>query len=69
MAVIECSGAKRIRLHTDGHPTRIEFAKDAPLTHAEFPLKHWCGERKYVRISVVDENERIAWTNPIFLVD
>ena len=67
MAVIECSGAKRIRLHTDGHPTRIQFAKDAPLTRAEFPLKDWCGERKYVRISVVDENERIAWTNPIFL--
>ena len=67
MAVIECSPTKRIRLHSDGHPTRIVFAKDGLLTRAEFPLKNWCGKRKYVRISVVDENERIAWTNPIFL--
>lgn len=69
MAVIECSEAKRIRLHSDGHPTEIVFAgKNGPLTRAEFPLKNWCGERRYVRISVVDENEKIAWANPIFLI-
>jgi len=67
-AVIECSPAAKIRLHCDGHPTRIVRSADGDLTRAEFKLSgHWCGDYPYVRITVIDKNGKYAWTNPIFL--
>ena len=69
-AVIECSPASKIRLHADAHPTRIVRAEDGLITRAEFDiLDRWVGEYPYVRMSVVDENGKMAWTNPIFLKD
>ncbi len=65
MAVIECSNAAMICLHSDGHPGRIVRGD---LTRAEFKLSnHWCGDYRYVRISITDKEGRKAWTNPIFL--
>jgi len=65
--VVECSPCAKIRLHSDGHPTRITRDAEGNLTRAEFPLKHWCGPYKYVRVTVIDKDGKYAWTNPIFL--
>jgi len=65
--VIECSPAAKIRLHSDGHPTRIQNDAAGNLTRAEFALKHWCGKYRYVRMTVIDKDGKYAWTNPIFL--
>ena len=66
-AFIDCSDAVTIRLHSDGHPTKLVRASDAPLSHAEFSIMDWCGGYAYVRMSVIDKDGNIAWTNPIFL--
>lgn len=65
--VVECSPVKKVRLHSDMHPTRIVRDENGNITRAEIPLKSWIGEYKYVRVSVVDKDEKIAWTNPIFI--
>lgn len=64
---IDCSKVAKIRLHSDQHPTRIIRSADGDLTHGEFNLKDWVGYYDYVRMSVVDKDGNIAWTNPIFL--
>ena len=63
-AVIECSPVSMIRLHCDCHPTRLCQNPDGkPVTRAEFEITNY----DYVRITVIDEQGRHAWTNPIFL--
>jgi hypothetical protein len=64
---IDCSDVATIRLHSDGHPTKLVRAGDAPLNHAEFSIMDWCGGYAYARMSIIDKDGRIAWTNPIFL--
>lgn len=64
VAVVECSEVKKIRFQADKHPTRIIRAVDGTITRAEYDLK---GEYEYVRATVIDENGKYAWTNPIFL--
>ena len=64
---IECSPSAKIRLHSDAHPTRIRYDAEGNLTRAEFKLSTWAGPYKYVRMSVVDKDGKMAWTNPIFL--
>ena len=50
------------------HPNRVIIDENGKLTHAEFDIvKFWAGAYDYVRISIVDENGKKAWTNPIFL--
>ena len=69
-AVIDCSPVDRIRFQADAHPTKIKRNSDGLITHAEFDLtKNWAGPFSYIRVSVVDENGKKAWTNPIFLED
>lgn len=64
-AVVECSPACRIRFHSDMHPTRIYRGEEgAAITRAEHNLKD---SYRYVRAVVIDEQERFAWTNPIFI--
>lgn len=62
-AYLDCSPAAKIRLHCDMHLTNIVRAKNGPLTHAEFDITGY----DYARITVIDEQGRYAWTNPIFL--
>ena len=63
-AVVECSPAAMIRLHSDCHPTRLcQDTEGKPVTRAEFEITNY----DYVRITVIDEQGRHAWTNPIFL--
>ena len=67
-AVIECSPAAKIRFHCDKHPTRIQRAETGQLTHAEINISHnGVLDYPYVRATVIDENGKYAWTNPIFL--
>ncbi len=64
VAVVECSAACKIRLHSDMHPTRIVRSADGTLTRAEFNI----GEGyDYIRAVVIDKDGKYAWTNPIFL--
>lgn len=69
IAFIDCSPTAKIRLHSDRHFTRLEISEDASLTHAEFKIDgDWDGPYdNYVRISIVDKDGKMAWTNPIFL--
>jgi len=63
-AVVECSAAAMIRLHSDCHPTRLcQDPEGKPVTRAEFDVSDY----DYIRITVIDEQGRHAWTNPIFL--
>ena len=64
VAVVECSAACKIRLHSDMHPTRIARSADGTLTRAEFNIGDGY---KYVRAVVIDKDGKYAWTNPIFL--
>lgn len=63
-AVVECSPAARIRFHSDMHPTRIVSAENEAISRAEIELN---GGYRYIRATVIDENGKYAWTNPIFL--
>ncbi|MBQ7921673.1 MAG: PHP domain-containing protein [Clostridia bacterium] len=62
-AVVECSPAAKIRLHSDMHPTKVERSADSSMVHAEFKVTGY----EYVRATVIDGQGRYAWTNPIFL--
>lgn len=66
-AIIDCSPAAKIRLHSDAHPTKIVRDADGNMTHAEIGLRAWAGPYKYIRMSVVDKDGKMAWTNPIFI--
>lgn len=70
VAYVDCSPAAKIRLHCDGHPTKMVKDAEGNLTHAEFKVAgDWTGKYKYVRITVIDKEDHHAWTNPIFLMD
>ncbi len=62
-AVVDCSGACKVRFHCDMHPTKIVRSADGTLTHAECSAKDY----KYIRAVVIDKDGKYAWTNPIFL--
>ena len=64
VAVVECSAACKIRLHSDMHPTRIVRSADGELTRAEFKIGDGYD---YIRAVVIDKDGKYAWTNPIFL--
>ena len=66
-AVIDCSPVCKIRLHSDRHPTTVIRDENGALTHAEFDLTKNFAPYDYVRISVGDSENKLAWTNPIFL--
>jgi hypothetical protein len=65
-AVIKCSPVKRIRFHYGYSPNEVLIAKDELLTSGEGRITD---AYTYIRASVVDEQGRIAWTNPIYLKD
>ncbi len=64
IAVVECSSAAKVRLHSDMHPTRIVRSQDGTLTRAEFSIGN---DYRYIRAVVIDSAGRHAWTNPIYL--
>ena len=68
-AVVECSPAARVRFQSDMHPTKIVKSEDGTLTRAELDLANARFPYKYIRATVIDKDEKYAWTNPIFLED
>jgi len=70
IAVVECSPAAKVRLHSDMHPFKIVRSEDGTLTRAEFKIANpsWEGPYRYIRATVIDKDGKHAWTNPIFLV-
>ena len=63
IAVVECSPAAKIRLHTSLYQPIIRFSEDGSMTRAEFKVAGY----DYARITVVDKDGNYAWTNPIYL--
>ncbi|MBQ7921671.1 MAG: CehA/McbA family metallohydrolase [Clostridia bacterium] len=62
-AVVECSPAAKIRLHTDKYQPIVKRSEDGSMTRAEFRIAGY----DYARITIADKEGRYAWTNPIFL--
>ena len=66
--VIECSPVKKLRVHSDCHPTKVWHDPEGKLlTYAAFDIESHNQDYGYVRMSIMDENGNYAWTNPIFL--
>lgn len=64
-AFVECSKVKAIHFVTYESRGKSFYAKDnGYLSSARFRLS---GKELYVRVECIDENGKIAWTNPIFL--
>ena len=61
---IDCSDAEKILFTTAYRHTGNFFAKDAPLTAAEYKVPEDCG---YVRVTVIDKNGKHANTNAYFM--
>lgn len=61
---VRCSPVASIHFITfETRGKSVHADKNGPLTEATHTLK---GDEKYVRIEVVDERGRTAWSNPIF---
>lgn len=60
---VSCSPARGIA--AVGRGSRAEYAGGSGLTHAELRLERFRGD--WLRIVVMDEDGRQAWTNPIHL--
>ena len=55
-------------MQSDMHPNRVVTDKNGELTYAEFNIADfWMGPYDYVRMTIVDNDGKKAWTNPIFL--
>lgn len=64
--MVKCSPAAKIRLHCDRHPTRMIRGED--MTEAKFDIQsNGAIDYQYLRVTVIDNEDRYAWTNPIFL--
>ena len=71
-AHLKCSPVKQIILQGCKHPHRLyprtnKMEEIGLVTEAEFKLETKTGLYEYCRFTVVDENGKRAWTNPIFL--
>ena len=64
VAVVECSPCKFISFICFGNPSRIVRDENGLITRAEMKIP---GHYPYLRVSLVDEQGRRAWSNPIFL--
>ncbi len=65
-AVVKCSPVDRVRFHYGFAPTRIKDGNGELIEGAEFDVPEYY---TYIRASVIDDEGRKAWTNPIFLKD
>ena len=64
VAVVDCSPCRFVGFICFGNPTRIFRNADGLVTHAEMQIPdHY----SYLRVTMVDEQGRRAWSNPIFL--
>ena len=66
-AYVECGPAKRVNFVVGGQVgsgKTVCAPEGETITYAEYPLKD---EYTFVRIEIVDEKDRKAWTNPVML--
>lgn len=65
---IDCSAVKRISLRSD-FIGAVGYCSDkaSSLTHAEFDLSSLSRQPKFVRFEIVDDKNRMAFTNPYYL--
>lgn len=62
---VECSKAKEIHFVAFEQRGKSYIAdQEATLTSASYSLR---GNEKYVRVEIIDERGKVAWSNPIFL--
>ncbi|MBO5372373.1 MAG: PHP domain-containing protein [Lachnospiraceae bacterium] len=64
---VACPKGRRINFifgGSIGSSRTVAAENGIPLTYVECPI---LGQETYVRIEVVDENEKCAWTNPVML--
>ncbi|HNQ24548.1 MAG TPA: CehA/McbA family metallohydrolase [Phycisphaerae bacterium] len=62
---VRCSPAARVRFKGRTYTGRVvEAPTGAPLRDAEYRCT---GEEKYIRVEVIDQAGRSAWTNPVYL--
>ena len=64
VAHVACSEAGAISFNWGGLPYHRIAAQEQPLTEAAFTLPD---RYTYVRVTVTDDQGRMAWSNPIFL--
>lgn len=65
VAHIKTDACQKIVFHSDRHPNRkFEAKAGESLTEAQLDLRN---NYDYIRASVVDDQGRRAWTNPIFM--
>ncbi len=63
-AVVKCSPVDRVRFHYGFAPTRIVDGNGDTIESAEFNIPDYY---TYIRATIIDDEGRKAWTNPIFL--
>ncbi|MBR3874756.1 MAG: CehA/McbA family metallohydrolase [Clostridia bacterium] len=64
VAVVECSPCRYVSFISMGNPACVVRNADGLVTRAEFKVpEHY----QYLRVSMIDELGRRAWSNPIFL--
>lgn len=63
-AHVACSPCRSISFRASYMPTRIFRNAEGLITEATFKLRE---DSTYIRATVIDEQGRRAWTNPIFL--
>ena len=64
--MVECSPVQRINFITNAPFGKVVWADASPLEQASYALRP---NLSYVRIEIVDERGKIAWSNPIWLRD
>lgn len=75
IAHIKCSPVKKILMQNALHTTRLapKNERNEPvfdvdlLTEASFKVEDHKGKYRYCRFTIIDENGKKAWTNPIFI--
>ena len=65
--VVRCSPAKHVYVVANKNVgTAFHAEEDGFLTEVSYQLGSRKGPEQFVRVEVVDERDRTAWTNPLF---
>lgn len=62
---LTCTPVREVRWRTFGHVGHVDYVTGTPITHAELPA--WFRPNSFLRIELVDEAGKRAWSNPFFV--
>ncbi|MGI6172928.1 MAG: CehA/McbA family metallohydrolase [Christensenellales bacterium] len=62
---VKCSPVKRLKLVSMCHPTYMQEGEN--ITEAKIEIGNRLSQYRYLRIEIMDDAGRRAWTNPIFI--